>query len=88
MNVTFHESTDLPFPTKIDRHSFRLGEWILTPRAATFLSRSPHAHLKRAGECVRLHHCSAEMEQFALSMALIAAAFSRRLDDIVGTRRS
>jgi len=81
-NVTFQGFTGFSVSSPIAKRSFRLGNWVLVPRATTFLKRSPHAHLERAGERVRLRQCSADMEQFALTMALIAAAFSRRLDEI------
>ncbi|WP_439681011.1 hypothetical protein [Embleya sp. MST-111070] len=65
-----------------------MGDWVLTPRAATFRKRSPHAYIERGGRRVALRHCSADMEQFALAMVLIAAEYSRRLDDVLDDPRS
>ena len=85
--MTFQGFTGSSGSPTIAKRSFRLGNWVLVPRATTFLQRSSHAHLVRAGERVRLRHCSADMEQFALTMALVAAAFSRRLDEIAARSR-
>jgi hypothetical protein len=85
-HVSLNGSATFTIPAAIAKRSFQLGEWVLVPRTTTFLKRSPHAHLERGQERVRLRHCSADMEQFALAMTLIAAAFSRRLDDILNTR--
>ncbi|MFF7250308.1 hypothetical protein ACFZBU_41305 [Embleya sp. NPDC008237] len=65
-----------------------MGDWVLTPRAATLRKRSPHAYIERAGHRVALRHCSADIEQFALTMVLIAAEYSRRLDDVLDDHRS
>ncbi|WP_161500951.1 hypothetical protein [Embleya scabrispora] len=87
-SVKLYGSAAFTFPLASARRSFPLGEWMLVPRATTLLNRAPHAHLVRSGECVRLRHCTIEMEQFALSMVMISAAFSRRLEDIVSNRQS
>ncbi|WP_331773100.1 hypothetical protein OG948_57785 (plasmid) [Embleya sp. NBC_00888] len=65
-----------------------MGDWVLTPRGATFRKRSPHAFIERAGRRIALRHCSADIEQFALAMVLIVAEYSRRLDDVLDDPRS
>jgi hypothetical protein len=75
-------------PPVVPKRSFRLGDWVLVPRATTFLHRSAHAHIARGNERVRLRHCSADLEQFAMTMTLIAAEYSRRLDGIKGIQHS
>ncbi|WP_331772363.1 hypothetical protein OG948_53555 (plasmid) [Embleya sp. NBC_00888] len=75
-------------PPALAQRTFPMGDWVLTPRAATFLKRSPYAYIERAGHRVLLRHCSADMEQFALTMVLIAAEYARRLDDVLDDPRS
>ncbi|MYS80654.1 hypothetical protein [Embleya scabrispora] len=88
LGVTPRASASVAAPPALAQRTFRMGDWVLTPRAATFLKRSPHACIERAGDRIPLRHCSADMEQFALTMLLIAAEYSRRLDDVLDDPRS